>query len=166
MCSLDLEPCDVWEEEPRIMSRAHFKGRPHECDGCGSIIKRGDPYLAHSNLFEGKWSREKMCFACWWSLEVFAEAHGQRFAPSMLWGQLQDCIGENDDPLDEWRPHLAALKKRFRASAQGRRRAAREREERRRRRARTSWSLRAGDSPPFPWPSPEMRRAWFGEARS
>lgn len=162
MCSFgDLDPATIWEEEPAIMSRATYKGRLHECDGCGLVIKRGDPYLRHSNLYEGSWTREKMCFWCWWTRKVFADAHeGMLFQPSALWETLQECIGENDDDEDPWRWYFATLKRRFRMSPAGRRQATRKREERRRRRGRTSWSLRAGDDPPFPMPD-AMRRGWF-----
>lgn len=141
MCDYDgdAEPCTVWREEPAIMSTAHFKGRPHECDSCGTTIARGDPYLRHANLFEGRWSSEKMCFACWWSREAFFEDHGSYQPPSGLWNMLQECIGENDDPLDKWRPHFAALKRRFRLTPQGRAHWARQKEYARRRRGRRSW---------------------------
>lgn len=144
MCSFgELDPCDVWEEEPRIMSTASYKGRLHECTGCNAVIKRGDPYIAHSNLFEHEWSREKMCFACWWTRAVFADAHeGQLFAPGALWDTLQECISENADPDDVWRPYFAAMKARFRMSPAGRRNWARKAEEHRRHRGRTSWLQR------------------------
>lgn len=117
MCDLgDLEPCPVWNEWVRIMSTATFKGQPHECDGCGAIIARGDAYLGHSSFWDGRWAGERMCFACWWTREVFGDAHSGNCVPSALWEQLQECIGENDDDEDEWRDHLAAMKKRHRSS--------------------------------------------------
>lgn len=129
------------------MSRAHFKGRLHECDGCYATIKRGDPYLAHSNLFEHTWSREKLCFACWLTREQFAEAHGQSFAPHMLRDQLQQCIDENDKRGDPWRPLLAALLRRRRLTRRGRLFWFHQKEGFRLFRARRSWALGPGCIP-------------------
>lgn len=133
---------------------------PVECDGCGRLISPHETFYSMAILFDSKWSRERACFECWWTMKEFGDAHNIITSPDQIWQLLQDCIGENDDDDDVWRDHLAALKKRFRMSPAGRRSAARKREERRIRRGRTSWSLRAGDSPPFPMPD-DMRSRWF-----
>lgn len=149
MCDVDLdgERCAVWEEGPAVMSTETFKGRSHECSCCGATIHRGEVYLRHSNLFEGNWSRERACFACWWSREAFAEEHeGLRWPPAQFDEMLWNCIIDNRDRRDPWRPHLAAIYRRRRMSPMGRRIAARRHEAHRVRRGRTSWL--------FPWGRP------------
>lgn len=116
MCRFgDLDPCEVWRETPRIARKTHV------CDGCYAIIQPHEAYVSHFNVFEGEASHEAMCFGCWVSREEFADAHDQNFAPSNLWTFLQECIGENDDPLDEWRSHFAGMKHRYRNSPSRRR---------------------------------------------
>lgn len=117
MCSTgDLEPCAVWQEFPR---RAR---KPHACGPCDSIIPPGDYYLVHFSIFDGEVTSEKVCFACWWAREDFCRAHGdgQLFQPSGLISALQDCVGENDDPEDRWRPVLAAILRRHRVAPRAR----------------------------------------------
>lgn len=112
MCSIDLDPCSVWRETPRVARK------PHLCDGCGQEIRPGDAYLVHFDIFEGEANNERACFVCWWVRQVFADAHGQSFAPSGLWTQLDECIqGERDN---EWRESLAVVLRRFRTSKSGR----------------------------------------------
>lgn len=111
MCSLDLEPCEVWVETPRIARKRH------ECDGCGVEILCGTAYLVNFHVFDGCPGGEKSCFECWLAREQFAEAHGQSFYPSMLLDQLRQCIGENDDEEDEWRSVLASVLARHRTSS-------------------------------------------------
>lgn len=115
MCGLDLDPCTLWEEKP-VTARAW-----HLCDGCGCLIEPGQPYLRHANLFEGEFSREAMCFACWFIREEFAEAHHQTFAPSALYDTLLDCGA--GDPDSEWRTHLAVMMRRVRRGRRVRERA-------------------------------------------
>lgn len=110
MCSLDLDAAPVWNEH------AVFARKPHRCDCCNASIAPGVPYLRHSSLYDGSWRRESLCFPCWWSREVFADAHDGAPTPGYFWQALQDCVGENDDELDVWRQHLAALKRRWRTA--------------------------------------------------
>lgn len=86
MCSIDLEPCDLWRETPRIARK------PHRCSACGAAIHPGTAYLDHFSLFEGVSSSESACFTCWLAREEFADAHGQRFPPSALADLLADCL--------------------------------------------------------------------------
>lgn len=119
MCSFgDLDPCQVWRETPKVVARPR---KPRNCDGCGTLIAGGVPFIDHFNVFDGEASHEAMCFACWWTREEFAEAHdGNLFPPGALRNNLHECIGENDDEDDVWRPHLAALLTRYRHSPRGR----------------------------------------------
>ena len=123
MCSYgDLDLCSVWREEPRKARKAH------ECDGCGAGIAPGDVYLVHANVFDGTATTEKMCAACWCVRQSFVEAHGQSRPPSALAEMLRDCIGENDDADDQWRPLLASVLRRYRISPGRRARLAKRRE--------------------------------------
>jgi hypothetical protein len=117
MCSIDLEPCDLWRETPRIARK------PHHCSACGAAINPGDAYLDHFSLFEGETSSEAACYACWLAREEFADAHGQKFTPSALEGMLSECY--SDLPKDRafaqerryavrWAKSLRALKTRSR----------------------------------------------------
>jgi hypothetical protein len=132
MCTLDDgEQADIWREDVRVVMRPR---KQRECDGCGAVIGAGEPFIDHFDLYEGNANSEAGCFACWWTREVFADDHGgMRYPFGMLMEQLEQCIGENmrrvyrDDSSwpdsvanydDEWRPHLAALKRRYRASPQ------------------------------------------------
>jgi hypothetical protein len=124
MCVIDLEPCSVWRETPRKAKKSY------KCSGCGITIQPGEAYLENFSVFEGEASTEKACFGCWAAKQQFAEAHGQDFAPSHLIEFLQDCIGENDDEEDVWRPVLAAVLARYRTSDQRRSRLAERREAR------------------------------------
>lgn len=110
MCSIDLDRCEVWSETPRKARK------PHGCNGCGIVIVPGQPYLVHFNIYDGDPTREAMCFACWCAREQFADAHGQSIAPSILIEMLRECIGENDDEEDVWRPVLASVLSRYRVA--------------------------------------------------
>lgn len=114
MCSIDLDPCTVWDESVATART------PHTCDGCGARILPGTAYLRHANLYKGKWTREAACFACWWARETFVSAHGQSFAPSMLAEMLRECV-DTDRPWwgpkeRLWRSLLAGILRRQRAA--------------------------------------------------
>lgn len=109
---------------------------PVECDGCHRLIGAHEAFYSIAILWQGSWSRERACFECWWTMKEFGDAHDIITSPDQLWQLLHDCIGENDDDDDVWRDHLAAMKRRYRASPRARARA---REAARRRRGRTSW---------------------------
>lgn len=116
MCEVSFDDyAEVWDEEPR---RA---GKPHVCDACGMPIAKGEPHLSHASLFEDGWTRERMCFACWWARETFVEAHKVNFTPGVLIETLRDCIIDNEDHEDPWRPVLASILARHRRSAAWRR---------------------------------------------
>lgn len=106
MCSVDsddTETAKVWCETPRRAAKLHH------CAGCGVPIRPGEAYLDHRSFSDGWWT-EAACFWCWWTRDMFVDAHGsQLFVFSQLHQTLLDCIGENDDPEDVWRPVLAAL---------------------------------------------------------
>lgn len=106
MCQISHEDGDeakVWAETPRRAATVHH------CAGCGAAIRPGEAYLDHRS-FSDSWWVEAACFWCWWAREMFAEAHGRRFFVfSELLDRLRECIGENDDEGDVWRPVLAAL---------------------------------------------------------
>jgi hypothetical protein len=111
MCSIEgEEQWTVWRELPRVA------GKQHRCDGCWSIINKGEPYLSHANLFDGHWTSQKACLVCWGARSVFSAAHGWWEEPSRLIERLRECVGTNDDEEDEWRPVLAGVLRRYRTS--------------------------------------------------
>lgn len=123
MCTVDFgDVCPVWREEVRTARKAH------ECDACGMEIQRGDYYLSHASLWEGEWSTEKMCAACWVVRACFADVEGHALCtPSRLVETLRECIadrlpaGERSAPPD-WTLELASVLRRYRTSMAGRRR--------------------------------------------
>lgn len=106
----DGDAWKVWTEHP-VKAR-----KEHRCDGCYASIAPGDIYLRHFSVVGQSPTQERACAACWAAREQFHGAHGWWYAPSYLIQSLRDCIGENDDEEDEWRPVLAAVLKRYRVS--------------------------------------------------
>lgn len=119
MCTLDYDwHVKVYREDPRTARK------DHSCAGCGSTIHPGSAYCYVSYVVEDSAHSEHECFYCWWTRSAFWEAHGGGSMPSCLWEELRDCVdGEHSNP---WRPHLAALKRRWRTSSIGRMELARE----------------------------------------
>lgn len=89
MCSVDLEPCSVWQESPVGAAR-----KAHECDSCGGRIEAGSPYVKHFSVFEGDATHEKICAPCGAARKAFEEAHGQVGVPSRFAEMLRDCYAE------------------------------------------------------------------------
>lgn len=114
MCVIDLDPCDVWRERVRRANKRHA------CDCCTFSISKGEHYLYNSYIFEGYPGSEKICFACWWVREKFAEAHrGIHPAPSDMIDELRQCIdGDGED--SEWRDDLASILRRARLASRER----------------------------------------------
>jgi len=115
MCSIDLEPCDLWVETER---RAR---KPHRCSCCGGVIAAGARYTVHFSKFEGAMTSQKMCAPCREAREEFAEAHfGAGFAgdayipqPGYLPQALAECIADGDEESErQWKPMLTAIRAR------------------------------------------------------
>jgi hypothetical protein len=84
MCDLDFDG-DSW----KAWSERVVAPRPEMvCDACRRPLLHTEPYYSLGYLYESRWTRERACFPCWWSLAAFGDAHGCYFAPSMLWEQL------------------------------------------------------------------------------
>ncbi len=108
MCSLELDPCTVWRNTPRTARKAHT------CDCCNTAIAPGSPYIDHFNVFDGNATTQALCSLCWFVWRQFCDAHDQEITPGALFEMLRDCVGENDDAEDEWRPLLASVLRRYR----------------------------------------------------
>ncbi len=54
MCSIDLDPCEVWREEERKARKEH------RCACCNRVIKPGTKYLSHFSVFEGSPTTEAL----------------------------------------------------------------------------------------------------------
>lgn len=104
------EVAEVWSVEYR---RAR---KQYECDSCWAPIKVGDAHQVYSALGDGIWSRSRACVVCTLAQQEFGEAHRFYPTPSYLIETLQDCIVDNDDRHDRWRPLLAVLLRRRRTS--------------------------------------------------
>lgn len=118
MCTIDYDdPVRVYRESPRIARKEH------ECSGCGAVIRNGEAYCYVSYVDDYRGNSEHECFACWWTRSAFWAEHNGGPLPSLLWEELRDCIG--GERTNTWRPHLAALQRRWRTSSIGRRELAR-----------------------------------------
>src|SRR5258706_14864271 len=105
MCSLDYEPCEVWDEYQRVARK------PHRCSSCRRVIYVGEKYLVHFSVYEGDWSSEKMCGLCDEIRGEFSYAHeGMIPLPSSLASTLSQCIVEGDDESEtRWKPLLSEI---------------------------------------------------------
>jgi hypothetical protein len=116
MCSIDFDgdAWEAWSETPVYSAR-----KPHRCNGCGLTIPPGASYLRVFYVGD-RAQTERACVGCWAALHTFCEAHGvDSLAPGDLDFWLRDCIGENDDEEDVWRPVLAGLLRRKRWARAG-----------------------------------------------
>ena len=112
MCAIDLEPCEVWRETPRMARKDHV------CSCCGADIKPGSTYTDHFSIFERAASQAKLCEPCRADRDAFAEAHGgMKPHPSCFVETLEDCIQDGDDDSEaRWKPMLTNVQGRGRAS--------------------------------------------------
>ncbi len=108
MCSLEGESWTHWSES-QVFARTR-----HVCSCCDRFIEKGEPYLKHSNLFDGRWTSEKSCAPCAIARNEFCGAHGWTVAPSQFYQELVDCVSDERD--GEWRQLLAVVKSRYRTS--------------------------------------------------
>lgn len=113
MCTIDYDdPVKAYREVPRIARKEH------SCSGCGATIRKDEAYCYVSYVDDYRGNSEKECFPCWWTRAEFRVAHGAFPLPSFLWEELKECI--DGERTSEWRPRLAALKRRWRTSPIGR----------------------------------------------
>lgn len=105
MCYIDLEPCDVWEENKVKAAR-----KRHRCDACGGAVAVGESYYRHFSVYDDSATSEKICMPCYEAREVFADAHdGQSTNPSYFVELLNSCIGEDEESDTKWLPMLHAM---------------------------------------------------------
>lgn len=111
MCEVsDLEGCDVWSE--RVVKAR----KKHRCSACRAMIEPGSPYGKHFSVYDGSITSEAICADCWFSRQQFEDEHQIGIVPSYLIEFLRDCIIDNRDHNDKWRPVLAGVLKRKRAA--------------------------------------------------
>lgn len=113
MCSIDLEPCEVWDER-EVRAR-----KSHVCSSCDGPIRAGELYVRHFSIFEGSLCSGKICDACAKDIAEFADAHGSGGCQPGYFEQLLiDCIAEGDEESDRvWSPMLERLRARGKAAA-------------------------------------------------
>lgn len=108
MCSIDLEPCEVWNES---IQRAK---KEHTCACCGRIVKSGHRYAKVFMVFEGQATTERSCLPCWRAGGVFADAHdGMRCTPGSLEDMIVECIDEGDEGVGQWKRMLTRIRARY-----------------------------------------------------
>lgn len=90
MCSLDLDPCDLWSE-----TRIGRARKEHRCDCCGGPICVGSPYTRIFMVAEGYASTETECDGCSLIAVLFKAAHRMRPNPSSLYDMLSECFDED-----------------------------------------------------------------------
>jgi len=114
MCSIELEPCEVWEV------RSHRARKAHRCDCCQRTIQPGERYNATFSIFEGEVSYERACPECLRAQDQFAIAHHGEYGPtisnpSYFPTMLDDCMMDGDDETDtRWRPMREAIRAQWR----------------------------------------------------
>lgn len=103
MCSVDLEPCEVWSETPRQARKAH------RCSCCGQTIARGETYVAHFSVLQGDVTAEKLCGRCGAFRDEFSAAHGDELipTPSYFPQMLADYIADGERA--RWEPMLTTI---------------------------------------------------------
>jgi hypothetical protein len=112
VCSIDLEPCEVWNERERTARKVH------RCGSCGGAIRKGARYLCTFYVFEGTARAEKSCATCARVADRFADEHGTKPTPESLRPMLDECIANEDEPL-RWLPWLRDLKRMDKRRARG-----------------------------------------------
>lgn len=107
MCSIDLDPCEVWQER-KVTAR-----KDHRCSCCGGRIKSGEVYVRHFSVFEGDVSAEKACGACEEMRRDFLAEHGTCGSPGYMQTLLEECIDYEDRDVDgvgaKWRAAIDAM---------------------------------------------------------
>jgi hypothetical protein len=99
VCFVDLDPCEVWREYHRTARKGHT------CSCCRRAILKGETYLVHFSIFERRPTSEKCCGECEADRKAFADAHGGTLCtPSFLLEMLRECVGEEPESEETWRP--------------------------------------------------------------
>jgi hypothetical protein len=93
MCEIDIDGyVDVWRETKRKARKEH------RCSCCHSVIRCGEEYIDHFDVFEGMVNRSKLCMLCDVDRQAFARAHGGILPnPAGFDHDLEQCVEE-----DEW----------------------------------------------------------------
>jgi hypothetical protein len=105
VCYIDLEPCEVWEENER-KSR-----KQRSCSCCNGLIKVSEQYVSHFSVCEGEKNVESICMACHADRDVFAKHHdGTLCTPGWFSRMLIDCISEDEDSRELWGPMLERIR--------------------------------------------------------
>src|SRR5688500_8611718 len=109
MCEIDFDGyCSGWRETPRMARKEH------KCKPCGGVIRRGENYIEHFDIYEGEANREACCLACDRDREEFCKAHHVKIGPGSWLHYLSECIYDDghDEESRRWLPLLERLKQR------------------------------------------------------
>lgn len=105
MCEIDTgDRCEVWDER-------HRKARKeHKCSCCYRTIMMGELYLVHFSVYEGNCETQKCCAECEFDRHQFSQAHeGWLPQPHYLPEMLDECISEDPDSEEKWKPMLERI---------------------------------------------------------
>lgn len=116
MCFLDLEPCTVFRETFRTAIK------PYYCDTCGIPISKGEKYLYHFSVYDGRAQSERACALCAEAKSAFGKAHDySEPLPSSLVDCLYACVDGVVEPYDaetlKWFSMLEGIRSRSCASS-------------------------------------------------
>ncbi len=96
MCMMDGDTCAVWHETEQRSAK------DRTCDCCNQPIKKGEMYMKHRSLFEGRWWNEVMCLPCKAMRACFADdPHHMLTVPSAFPPTLWECV-DHFDRNDKW----------------------------------------------------------------
>lgn len=99
MCDISDGTCPVWRNEKRKARK------DHTCVACGEVIRRGDTYEKHVNIFDGCVTDINRCLRC---AEMWRAAQAK-----LGWERVADlwlaCGEDWEDNFGEPPEHIAAL---------------------------------------------------------
>ncbi len=86
MCSIDLEPAELWEERPRVARKVR------KCSMCRGVITAGEPYVAHFSKHDGNITSNSKCQLCCEIVDDFLDDHGSHGTPEYMDTLLDECV--------------------------------------------------------------------------
>lgn len=111
MCDVNLDDGTAAVFESSFPKAA--KG--HKCCVCNTTIPKGQTYLRHKSLFEGRWQQDKACQDCAAVWTYFFQAHGGGYSPYHLWDMVEGCIdGVLNAETRIWRKAKFGMERRLR----------------------------------------------------
>jgi len=112
MCKIEGSDFD---SGPSRITRIEKSRKQRWCDTCDAELAVGAPYVTVWWVSDGNNHTEVACPACWDANETFAKSHALAWiSPGSFLSLLGDCVVDEDDPTDPWRPMLTEIATRLR----------------------------------------------------